>query len=326
MTTKASILTRPLKWLTTIACVVLAGAWTFTLCGGSLRMGYDPIVDQPQFAIADGYLAINPGLGWTDAEPSRGVYLGLIAFSLPGMLILLLLPTLGFWWLDRRTPRAQNPSRASRTQHELSDHSCAAHPARKSKLHPRFAGGRRSLRFLKRLCAVLWSLLATLVLLTFIGRLDYQWPGMEIAADRGTLFLWLNPPASHETTRFRFSSHVRCGFDSEGPPAASTILVTGVEDVYWHYLGSVTDIEWQIEFTSSVNGGTRYTCLPLWIPLAALTALLLLLFAFDRPRHLSPNRCPHCGYNLTANTSARCPECGSPVTAPSPTPAKDGSA
>ncbi len=33
-------------------------------------------------------------------------------------------------------------------------------------------------------------------------------------------------------------------------------------------------------------------------------------------RRLRNGQCPHCGYNLTGNTSGVCPECGGPVTKP----------
>jgi len=53
--------------------------------------------------------------------------------------------------------------------------------------------------------------------------------------------------------------------------------------------------------------------LPHWL-LAGLTAILPILFGIRLwRRRARKDRCPACGYNLTANTSGTCPECGAPV-------------
>jgi hypothetical protein len=58
------------------------------------------------------------------------------------------------------------------------------------------------------------------------------------------------------------------------------------------------------------GGGVRDDRLmvPHWLTLAALVGAIALT-CLPRRRPL-PGHCPHCGYNLTANTSGRCPECG----------------
>ena len=53
--------------------------------------------------------------------------------------------------------------------------------------------------------------------------------------------------------------------------------------------------------------------LPCWIPLALLATyplIALIKGPLRRRYRRKRNRCIHCGYNLTANTTNRCPECG----------------
>ena len=52
--------------------------------------------------------------------------------------------------------------------------------------------------------------------------------------------------------------------------------------------------------------------LSLEIILAAVVLPALYLFYRDR-RRIQPGHCPHCGYNLTGNTSGVCSECGEPA-------------
>jgi len=56
------------------------------------------------------------------------------------------------------------------------------------------------------------------------------------------------------------------------------------------------------------------------IPYWAICAFsfLILVWWWLRLRlrgRIDPTRCPHCGYNLTGNTSGRCPECGREIKA-----------
>lgn len=49
--------------------------------------------------------------------------------------------------------------------------------------------------------------------------------------------------------------------------------------------------------------------IPFWLAFAFSAAPTMLLVYFDRKRNLT-GHCPHCGYNLTGNTSGICSECG----------------
>ena len=49
--------------------------------------------------------------------------------------------------------------------------------------------------------------------------------------------------------------------------------------------------------------------LKLWALLLVFGGPTATLFYLDR-RHVLPNHCQNCGYNLTDNVSGVCPECG----------------
>jgi hypothetical protein len=54
-------------------------------------------------------------------------------------------------------------------------------------------------------------------------------------------------------------------------------------------------------------------CWLLCLVFAALPVLGLGRFCFRRRRHIAPNHCRKCGYDLTGNQSGKCPECGTPT-------------
>jgi hypothetical protein len=89
------------KWIGTAVCVSIGATWAYTMFGGTLSIGHDPIVNQPQIVLTDGYLCINPGLGWTDSNPPYQVYLGHIPIPLLAILFVLVIPTVGLWLMER---------------------------------------------------------------------------------------------------------------------------------------------------------------------------------------------------------------------------------
>lgn len=70
-----------------------------------------------------------------------------------------------------------------------------------------------------------------------------------------------------------------------------------------HFVGTVPDGE-------PSGPHCRLLILPLAAPLTVITLLTFALFFRDRRRHIQPDSCIHCGYNLTGNTSGVCSECG----------------
>jgi hypothetical protein len=74
-----------------------------------------------------------------------------------------------------------------------------------------------------------------------------------------------------------------------------------------------------LPYTTQSGFGLRYSYV--YVPLVSILLLMLVLavpvtsaaWYFDR-RHILPDHCEECGYNLTGNVSGRCPECGQPVT------------
>jgi len=67
------------------------------------------------------------------------------------------------------------------------------------------------------------------------------------------------------------------------------------------------------------HAGAFYTILvvPLSFLLFLTGSATAWLFHRDR-RHIPPNHCPRCGYNLTGNTTGLCSECGTAISPPTP--------
>ena len=80
----------------------VAATWVYTVFGGTLSIGHDPTVNQPQIVLVDGYLGINPGLGWVYANPPYQVYLGHVLIPLPAVVIVLAIPAAGLWLFGRK--------------------------------------------------------------------------------------------------------------------------------------------------------------------------------------------------------------------------------
>jgi hypothetical protein len=63
---------------------------------------------------------------------------------------------------------------------------------------------------------------------------------------------------------------------------------------------------WWPGYLSEPN--VRSAWVPLWMPLALTSAATA--FAWRRHLRPRPGLCPHCGYDLTGNSTGTCPECG----------------
>ncbi len=71
---------------------------------------------------------------------------------------------------------------------------------------------------------------------------------------------------------------------------------------------------WVPRYRAYPDYGVICLHIPLILPVAlfALASAYFLLPFHRRRDRIKQGHCPHCGYNLTANTSNKCPECGTP--------------
>jgi hypothetical protein len=145
---------------------------------------------------------------------------------------------------------------------------------------------------------------------------------MSLLACMATVGLWVRSFAHNDNwatmndidyVSVRVATVLGCSFSlssSHGTLALST--ETGSDGGAWRECGhmSIAGFSYIHEQFGGMDDHTF--AVPHW----AVAAMLFVPWGwnrFSRRRRETTTSCPHCGYNLTANTSGVCPECGTPV-------------